>query len=239
MNWIHIPPICPLCTGPSPLFSGCAPAADVSEVPASPPAETMTEIIQTTPAATVPGEAALAAYSAFLSDDRSLLKDAQLETWWIPAFSADSFSYEYTYLDVDGDGEAELLIQMEDDPCGYNGVFHFDGERLQCWNSDAVEMTCRDYPLTDGTMVRQYDYGGTRSYTLFRYRSDGEREELHSLFARDELVYEDSTLPCPYYETDGTEVDKAEFEARLDALVESNLLDRSSWTALGPREEGP
>ena len=239
MNWRHIPPICPLCTGPSPLFSGGPPAAEAREAPASPPAETMTETIQTTPPATVPGEAALAAYSAFLSDDRSLLKDAQLETWWIPAFSADSFSYEYTYLVVDGDGEAELLIQMEDDPCGYNGVFHFDGERLQCWNSDAVEMTCRDYPLTDGTMVRQYDYGGTRSYTLFRYRSAGEREELHSLFARDELVYEDSTLPCPYYETDGTEVDKAEFEARLDALVESNLLDRSSWTALGPREEGP
>ena len=239
MNWRHIPLFALSALVLAPLFSGCAPAADVSEVPASPPAETTPEIVRATPSATVPGEAALAAYSAFLSDGRSLLKDAQLETWWIPAFSADSFSYEYTYLDVDGDGEAELLVQMEDDPCGYNGVFHFDGDRLQCWNSDAVEMTCRDYPLTDGTMVRQYDYGGTRSYTLFRYRSDGEREELHFLFARDELVDEDSTLPCPYYEADGTEVDKAEFEARLDGLVESNLLDRASWTALGPREEGP
>lgn len=225
----------------TPLFSGCNQATDSAGSAAVTPSEAA---VTPSPspaesAASVPDEAALAAYSAFLSGDRTLLEDAQLETWWIPAFSADSFSYEYTYLDADGDGEAELLIQMEDDPCGYNGVFHFDGDRLQCWNSDAVEMTCRDYPLTDGTMVRQYDYGGTRSYTLFRYRSDGEREELHSLFARDELVYEDSTLPCPYYEADGTEVDKAEFEARLDGLVESNLLDRASWTALGPREEGP
>ena len=199
MTWRHIPPFALSALVLAPLFSGCAPAADVNEVPASPPAETITKIIQTTPVAAVPGEAALAAYSSFLSGDRTLLKDAQLETMWIPDFWADPFSYEYTYLDVDWDGEAELLVQMEDDPCGYNGVFHFDGERLQCWNSDAVEMTCRDYPLTDGTMVRQYDYGGTRSYTLFRYRSDGEREELHSLFARDELVYEDSPLPHPYH----------------------------------------
>ena len=239
MNWkpVHLFALSALVLVP--LFSGCAPAADVSEVPASPPAETTPEIVRATPAATVPGEAALAAYSAFLSGDRSLLDDPQSESWNILGYPAGLFPYEYTYLDVDGDGEAELLIQMEDDPCGYNGVFHFDGERLQCWNSDALEMTCRDYPLTDGTMVRQYDYGGTRSYILFRYRSDGEREELHFLFARDELVYEDSTLPCPYYELDGTEVDKAEFEARLDGLVGSNLLDRASWTALGPREEGP
>ncbi|MGN8895407.1 hypothetical protein [Flavonifractor sp. HCP28S3_F3] len=98
-------------------------------------------------------------------------------------------------------------------------------------------MTCRDYPLTDGAMVRQYDYGGTRSYVLFRYRSDGESETLHSLFARDELVYETSTLPCPYYEVDDVEVNEAEFEARLDALVESNLLDRSCWISIGELEE--
>ena len=239
MNWRPVPLFALSALVLVPLFSGCAPAADVSEVPASPPAETMTEVIQTTPAATVPGEAALAAYSAFLSDDRSLLKDAQLETWWIPAFSADSFSYEYTYLDVDGDGEAELLIQMEDDPCGYNGVFHFDGERLQCWNSDMMEMSCRDYPLLDGSMVSQYDHEAGRSYTLFRYRSDGVREELHSLFAREEPPYEDSALPYPSYVVDDTEVDEAEFETQLDRLVRSNLLDRSRWTALGPREEGP
>ena len=238
MNWRPVPLFALSALVLVPLFSGCAPAANVSEVPASPPAETMTEIIQTTPAATVPGEAALAAYSAFLSGNRSLLNDPQSESWNILGSPAGLFPYEYTYLDVDGDGEAELLIQMEDDPCGYNGVFHFDGERLLCWNSDAVEMTCRDYPLTDGTMVQQYDYGGTRSYTLFRYCSDGEREELHFLFARDELVYEDSTLPCPYYEVDGTEVDEAGFETRLEELVGSKLLDRTRWTALSPQEEG-
>lgn len=238
MNWRRI---CPFALSQMilvPLFSGCAPAADGAEVPAAPSAETTPEVIRAEPAATVPGEAALAAYSAFLSGGRSSLADPQSVDWDIPGFPVGLFPYEYTYLDVDGDGEAELLIQMEDDPCAYNGVFHFDGERLQCWNSDALEMTCRDYPLTDGTMVRQYDYGGTRSYTLFRYCSDGEREELHFLFARDELVYEDSTLPCPYYEVDGTEVDEAGFETRLDELVGSKLLDRTRWTALGPQEEG-
>lgn len=76
MNWRHVPlfPLSVLVLVP--LFSGCAPAADVSEVPASPPAETAPEIVQTTPAAAVPGEAALAAYSSFLSGDRTLLKDA-------------------------------------------------------------------------------------------------------------------------------------------------------------------
>lgn len=139
-------------------------------------------------------------------------------------------------MDLDGDVSPELLVQIENDPGGYNGVFHFDGDRLQCWNSDAVEMTCRDYPLIDGTMVRQYDYGGTRSYTLFRYHPDGEREEIHSLFARDELVYENSELPCPYYSIDGTEVDKAEFEEELHTLVTAKILDRSCWISIGELE---
>lgn len=187
-------------------------------------------------------EGALDAYAAFLSGNWASLGDAQPETWWIPGFpnNADSFKYvkyEYTYLDLDGDVSPELLVQIENDPGGYNGVFHFDGDRLQCWNSDAVEMTCRDYPLIDGTVVRQYDYGGTRSYTLFRYHPDGEREEIHSLFARDELVYENSELPCPYYSIDGTEVDKAEFEEELRTLVTAKILDRSCWISIGELEE--
>lgn len=208
------------------IYAGDDPAAAIPEADCSEPVASSEQD-------------ALDAYAAFLSGNWTDLGDAQPETWWIPGFpnNADLFGYEYTYLDLDGDASPELLVQMEDDPGGYNGVFHFDGKRLRCWNSDAVEMTCRDYPLTDGAMVRQYDYGGTRSYVLFRYRSDGESETLHSLFARDELVYETSTLPCPYYEVDDVEVNEAEFEARLDALVESNLLDRSCWISIGELEE--
>ena len=95
-----------------------------------------------------------------------------------------------------------------------------------------METCCRDYPLLDGTMVRQYDTGGGHSYQIFRYRSDGGQEDLHDLYAREVLLYEDSSLPCPYYSVDGVEVDEAEFEAQLDRLVESNLLDRSRWTAV-------
>lgn len=217
-----------------PLFSGCNQATDSAGSTAVTPSEAVVTPSPSSaePAASVPDEAALAAYSAFLSGDRSLLGDAQLETWWIPAFSGYYFPYEYTYLDLDGDGSPELLVQMENDPGSYNGVFHFDGERLQCWSSDGIEMSCRDYPLLDGTMVHQYDTGEGHSYHIFRYRSDGGQEDIHDLFAREELPYEDSTLPCPYYEVDGVEVDEAEFEAQLDRLVESNLLDRSCWTTV-------
>lgn len=234
MNWRPAFPFALSLLVLTPLFSGCNQATDSAGSAAATPSEAA---VTPSPspaesAASVPDEAALAAYSAFLSGDRTLLEDAQLETWWIPAFSADSFSYEYTYLDVDGDGSPELLVQMENDPCSYNGVFHFDGERLQCWNSDGMEMSCRDYPLLDGTMVRQYDTGEGCFYRIFRYRSDGGQEDIHALFAREELPYEESTLPCPYYEVDGVEMDVVGFEVQLDGLVESNLLDRSRWTTV-------
>jgi len=177
-------------------------------------------------------EAALAAYSSLLSGDKTLLDEEQSEIWWIPDFSDESLAYEYTFLDLDGDGEAELLVQMAEDPCGYNGVFHFADGRLFCWNSDAMEMSCRDYPLTDGTMVRQYDYGGVSSYTIFCYQSGGEKRDLHFLSAREELPDENSSEPCPYYAIDGDEVDKAAFDARLDMWITDKRLERRAWTVL-------
>ena len=189
------------------------------------------------PAAEGPSQVAQAAYTAFLSGDRALLGRDQEQTAWVPHFEDPSFSYEYTYLDLDGDGAPELLVQMEDDPCGYNGVFHFDGEKIRCWNSDFQEMSCRDVPLADGTMVRQYDYNGTRLYGIFSYRQDGERNELHTLFARDEAIPEDSGLPCPYYEVDGVALEEAEFERQLWELVGEKQLERSRWTPCqGPEE---
>lgn len=178
------------------------------------------------------GDAASAAYSAFLSGDRTLMDDAQAELWWIPEFQTGGMAYAYTYLDLDGDGTVELLVQLADDPCGYNAVFHFEDGKIFCWNSDGVEMTCRDYPLNDGTMVRQYDYGCTRSYTVFRYTEGGETEDISYLFARDELFPEDSLAPCPYYKIDEHEVSQTVFEEQFHTLVTSRMLNRSDWTIL-------
>ena len=177
-------------------------------------------------------EAALAAYASFLSGDRGLLGEGEESRWWIPDFPNDGFPYEYTCLDLDGDGVPELLVQMEDDPCGYNGVFHFQDGSLVCWNSDPMEMSCRDYPLRDGTMVTQYDHGGGRSYTIFRYGADGTKEEQASLFARDSAIPGQDPLPSPSYQVDGREVDDKEFAQKLGELVTSKLLDRQAWTAL-------
>lgn len=175
------------------------------------------------------------AYEAFLSGDISLFDSADIYTWGLDTWEDTILIYgelEYTYLDLDGDDVEELLVQYVDDPCTFNGVFHYDSGRLYCWQFDCVESSCRDYPLWDGTMVSQYDYSGTRSYVLFRYQADGKTEELLNLFAREELVYPDSTDPCPYYEVDGTEVDKAVFNERLNDTVINQMLDRSAWTAL-------
>jgi len=178
---------------------------------------------------------AIEAYSKFLSGDRTLLDKAQTEMWEIPDFQdaliiqQTEIKYEYTYLDLDGDGVVELLVQLEDDPCGYNAVFHFDGKQILCWNSDIVEMSCRDYPLQNGVMVKQYDYSGTRSYTLFRYHSDGEKQIVSQLFARDELLDPDSEMPCPYYEIDETEIDKDEFDKQLDSLITKQMVNSTAW----------
>lgn len=198
---------------------------------------------------TVPNEAALpqekapseeelaqAAYADFLAGEETLIDDAQVDMWWIPDFRDGSLKYEYTYLDLNGDGISELIVQMEGDPAGYNGVFHFEDGRITCWNSDGVEMSSRSQPLDSGEMVREYEYNGTRSYTVFRYQGNGETEDISSFFAREELIPEDSTEPCPYYEIDGKEVDRDEFDERFGERVTGRLLDRSLWTEVLPAD---
>ncbi|MCM1057801.1 MAG: hypothetical protein NC517_09355 [Firmicutes bacterium] len=183
------------------------------------------------------------AYRSFLSGhlfffDTEDIKTWGLNTWmnnYFPAFAFGGeleYVYEYVYMDLDGDGVEELLLQYINSPESYNGVFHYADGRLYCWQHDAVEMTCRDYPLKDGTMVRQYDTNGTNIYNLFRYQSDGDEVTVCSLFARTELWDESSTDPCPYYEVDGREVDKQEFERLLKELVTDQRLDPSDWTVL-------
>lgn len=179
-------------------------------------------------------ELAQAAYSSLLSGEISLLEGSQLDQWGLREWPELLLpgEVEYTCLDLDGDGVSELLLQYRDDPRAFNAVFHYDGGKLFCWNNDHMEGNCRDRPLLDGTMVRQYDFNGTRSYTLFRYQADGETEEIAHLFAREELIPEDDTAPCPYYEVNGDEVDQAGFDGWLEELVVSQLLDRSAWTVL-------
>lgn len=137
--------------------------------------------------------------------------------------------YEYTFLDLNKDGIAELIVQMEGEPRGYNGVFHFEDDKLVCWNSDATDGSCWDYPLINGTMVRQFDFNGTTTYTIFRYGADGVMEKDACLFAREELIPDNSPEPCPYYEMNGNEVDRAEFEEQLESLITGQMLERSDW----------
>lgn len=174
-------------------------------------------------------DGAMTAYTRFLQGDRALLDESQTDMWYIPDFQDDMLQYEYTYLDVNADGSSELLVQLADDPCGYNGVFHYEEGRIYCWNSDSAEMSSRDYPLKDGIMVSQYDYAGTRTYTLFKYNADGSKANISTLLAREELHPEDSTEKCPYYAIDGIEVDKNEFDKKLNALVLDRLLERTKW----------
>lgn len=183
--------------------------------------ETSEEEIMNKDAATV--------FAKFLAGDRTYFEKRQEETWYIPDFGNDSIDYEYTYLDLDADNVDEFLIQTVGDPSGYNGVFHYEDGKIYCWNSDSVEMTCYDYPLKDGTMVRQYNYAGTRSYELFWYDSDGESTTYTRLFARDELIPENNTEPCPYYEIDGLELNAEDFESNLEVLVTGYLLEKDAW----------
>lgn len=189
----------------------------------SAPAQTKTVSIE---------EKAKTAYAGFLSGNRTLFDNTQTDMWQIPDFQNKSMKYEYTYLDLDNDGVSELIVQMQDDPRGYNGVFHFEDGRLLCWNSDMVEMTSWDYPLDNGTMVREYNYGGTYSYTIFRYQENGEIQDITTLFIREELIPENSMEPCPYYEINSEEVDKDEFNERFGVLVVDRLLNRSAWIAI-------
>lgn len=176
-------------------------------------------------------EQAREAYEAFLTGDLSLFADTDVQTWGLEAW-ADTVlpcgELEYTLLDLDGDGTQELLVQRVDDPASYNGVFHYEDGRLYCWQNDISEGACRDYPLGDGTMVRQYELSGSCTYTLFRYCANGSTEEAANLFAREEVLDPASSDPCPYYEIDGQAVEKAQFEARLEQ-IRDNILHRQAW----------
>lgn len=171
---------------------------------------------------------ARAAYEGFLAGDMSLLE--RVEPGWAEHVALIlKIGMEYTYLDLDGDGVDELLLQCPDDPLSYNGVFHYKDGMLQCWQHDEVEMVCRDYPLRDGTMVRQY----REDYTLFRYQPDGSEKKLTDLSAMPRHPEED----IYFYQVDGEDVDQAEFERQLKRLVTDQLLEREAWRLVSPQQE--
>lgn len=177
-------------------------------------------------------ELAQKVYEYFFRGDRQLLAEGVAEKWWIPEFHADGLDYEYIYMDLDGDGMTELLIQMKDEPDAYNGVFHYEDGKLYCWNSDSVEMSSYSYPLQDGSMVKQTKTGGNTVYTVFRYTSEGEVEEKRHLYAREELMESGSNEKCPYYEVDGAEVSKEEFDELLDKVIFNTKLGNAKWLSI-------
>lgn len=165
-----------------------------------------------------------------LDGDKSVLDESQ-ESWPVPDFKNDKFTYEYLFMDLDGDGQDEMLVQMEDEPQGFMAIFHQKDDKVACWMLDDLEMTCFDYPLDDGSMVEEYDYGGAISYHIYRYNSDGEKEYLTELFIREE-VGNDETVECPDYRIDVYKATKEEFEAKRKELILDHTIDASAWTKI-------
>ena len=125
-----------------------------------------------------------------------------------------------------------LAVQMVAQPQQFNAVFHYGDGELSCWQYDIMEMSCRDYPLGDGAMVRQYDTGTgpnrySNLYTVFRYLPDGETEECASLAVHQD-TQEDGTEVFTYL-VDDAEVDQDTFAAEFEELVGSRLLSLEDW----------
>lgn len=176
---------------------------------------------------------ALAAYRALLAGEPGALDrpPGGLELHQVTLPPAEEL--EYVLLDLDGDGGAELVVQMAAQPGLFNAVFHYGAEELSCWQYDIMETSCRDYPLRDGAMVRQYDTGTgpnrySHLYTVFRYLSGGETEETASLTIHEDTS--DGGAETLTYLVDNEEVDQDTFETRFEELVESRLLSREDWT---------
>lgn len=215
-------------------LAGCSTVPEAAAVPKGAENDTRTE-------AYGHGDAARMAYEALMSGDASLLDEENARLWalqdWTEFIQSDDFTYEYTYLDADGDGQDELLLQMEDDPRTYSGVFHYEDGKLFCWNHDRVEMSCQSYPLRDGTMVRQYEYNDSISYTIFRYQPDGDFEALTTLYYRGNPLWDEDIRPYPWYGIDNEELTEAEFGEEFQARITDQLLDRSAWTVIEQNQE--
>lgn len=176
-------------------------------------------------------QTARAAYIAFISGDGSLLDDTRLGQSWEDFYWPDN-ELEYTFLDLDGDGVSELLVQWIDNPGGMNAAFHYSDGKLYDWNFDTVEMSSWEVPLQNGIMVYQYHYGGSSTWTGFRFLPNGEWDTLFRFFARYSVVLDDDTSKVPYYEVDNVEVDQETFDREFKKRITDHELERSAWTPL-------
>lgn len=163
-------------------------------------------------------------YEYLYADDK---KDKQLNY----VFSSYPDSLEYLFLDVTGDGVEELLVRCKNDPGQGNALFHYNNGEIECWNADFIEATSYTYPLLNSNMVYEYNYGGMVTTKVFRYLPNGTEEDIIGFFVRQENVYNDPSLKCPYYEIDDIEVDEAEFTEKYKSYVSDHLIPKDMWTA--------
>lgn len=169
------------------------------------------------------------AFKRFLAGDRTVLDPEQKKLGGFAGYLSElnfGFPFEYVLMDLDGDGTEELFVQGGDDLGDYNGVFHYENEtgRVVSWRDDAFESD-RVCLLMDGTMAKRWiDHPAGREYwTVFRYLSSGEEEELKR------IVYADPSADrieagidkhdAPWYEIDGVEVTKEESQKEYEESI--------------------
>ena len=70
-------------------------------------------------ASTYPEPLAQEQYERLLAGDCDLLEAFEEKGWWVPDFQQE-MEYEYVYMDLDQDAQEELVVQMADNPGGYN-----------------------------------------------------------------------------------------------------------------------
>ncbi len=140
------------------------------------------------------------------------------------------YDCEYLFFDLDGDGKEELLFRDKESPGVWNFIFHYENGEIKCWLGDAMEESDVDYPLTNGTMVSEYSYGGMTTSEVYKFKQDGEREGIIKFFVQSENVYDDPLIKCPYYEIDDKEVDVKEYNEKFKAYVEDYIFQDSEWT---------
>ena len=170
------------------------------------------------------------AFFNFMNGDRSCLDEGWHNKAYIPDFKNDIFDYEYIFLDIDEDGADELIIQMENDPGGYNAVFNYDNGIIECWCNDSVEISCYSSPLKNGNMVLKYMYGNSTSYLVFKYNEIGVTEDIESLYIRESADFEDDESDYPQYQKNEQKTDKDTFENDLKELITDQEFERSDWT---------